>query len=209
MYNAKALLALTALAGVSVATTFPAPECPALEKQLLEGAPQPSKELYDLFGIKPDGDASEVPSQLLSDPGAYIDVLCSVVPTLPEEQQSVFAEYGGSLLAYASKSVDLYAEVATKCVVTGTAATSVTSVFHSLAESPEAVCQPTSTSAPAGGNGTAVITPYPTMTPAPTGNGTAPAPTSSVPVVAGAAGPNSVFAGAIAAGALAGAVALL
>ncbi|KAJ2994316.1 hypothetical protein NUW58_g1585 [Xylaria curta] len=101
-----------------------------------------------------------------------------------------------TFFGFAGERIVTYDEVVTKCVTTGTAASSITSFLHSIVSNPDGLCQPTAT--PTGSNGTAsvTITPYPTSTP--TGNSTNPG-TTSIPVAA-AARPAGVLTGAIAMG---------
>ncbi|KAI0468140.1 hypothetical protein F4859DRAFT_491710 [Xylaria cf. heliscus] len=210
MYNTKALLALAILADVSVAQTFPDPGCSSSVNELLLAAPTIPAAVASAFGAA-QAQATDIPSpdSLLSDPNAYVGQICEVVPLLPSPVLSEFATWGASLLHFASVEISSYDAIVTKCITTGTAAASITSYIHSIASSPEGLCQPTSTSAPSGGNGTASITPYPTATPS--GNSTSPStavPTTLVPTAA-AARPTGALISVAAVGGLLGAIALL
>ncbi|KAI1756265.1 hypothetical protein F4782DRAFT_485518 [Xylaria castorea] len=211
MYGSKFLLALAALADASLAQTFPDPACSSLANELLLAAPTIPAAVASAFGGQ--GGSPSVDG-LLSHPDAYVEQICGVVGSLPSSILPEFAIWGSSLLNYASVEISSYDAVVTKCIATGTAAASITSFIHSIASAPGALCQPTSTSTPSGGNGTAHITHYSTATPYPTathsGNGTSHTgvPTTSIPTAA-AARPTGAFVGAAAIGGLLGAVALL
>ncbi|KAI0189124.1 hypothetical protein EV127DRAFT_111979 [Xylaria flabelliformis] len=212
MYNSKFLLALAALADASLAQTFPDPACASLTSELLLAAPTIPAAVVSAFGGQ-----SGIPSveNLLSHPDTYVEEICNIVGVLPSSVIPEFAGWGSSLLNYASVEISSYDAVVTKCITTGTAAASITSFIHSIASAPGALCQPTSTSAPSGGNSTAHVTQYSTYTPYPTathsGNSTTNhtgVPTTSIPTAA-AARPTGAFVGAAAIGGLLGAVALL
>ncbi|KAI0444731.1 hypothetical protein F4803DRAFT_510326 [Xylaria telfairii] len=205
MYTAKALLALAFVAETSLAQTYLRPsECSSSINDLNVAAPTLPSALSSAYGSyyssEPNADI------LLSDPHAYVEEVCGVVDKLPPEVLGEFADWGAALLNFASGTISAYDAIITKCITTGAAAASITSYLHSIVNSPEALCQPTST--PNAGNGTASITPYPT----PTGNnGTTPStgvPSTSVPTAA-ATRPTGVLAGAAAIGGLIGVVALL
>ncbi|KAI1744960.1 hypothetical protein F4680DRAFT_403871 [Xylaria scruposa] len=206
MYSSKFLLALAALADASLAQTFPDPACPSLTEALLLAAPTIPPSVVSAFGGQ-----GGIPSveNLLSHPDTYVEDICVVAGSLPSSVLSDFAGWGSSLLDYASVSISSYDAVVTKCITTGTAAASITSFIHSIASAPGALCQPTSTNVPSGGNSTASVTPYPTATHS--GNATTPhtgVPTTSIPTAA-AARPTGAFVGAAAVGGLLGAIALL
>ncbi|KAI0876176.1 hypothetical protein GGS24DRAFT_452188 [Hypoxylon argillaceum] len=208
MYNAKVLLPLAVLAGLSLAqTTTDAAACTSKINALLAAAPVPPAALETYLFSQPSGGVDG----LLTHPDLYVTALCSAASSLPSSLVAEFAVYGGSLLNFASVEISSYDAIVTGCITTGAAASSITSYIHSIASSPEALCQPTST--PAAGNGTvSSVTPYPTATASASSNGTVPTTTaasSTVVPTAGAAKVGGVFAGAAALGGLLGAVALL
>ncbi|KAI0409171.1 hypothetical protein F4802DRAFT_234929 [Xylaria palmicola] len=206
MYGTKVFVSLAALAVASTAQEFPDPACSSSIAAILAAVPTPGPELSDYLGQVMDGIPG--PDNLLAHPDEYVSGLCSAVAELPPVALEEFADYGASLLSFASVEISSYDGIVTKCVATGAEGASITSFIHSIASTPEGLCAPTSTpSTPSGGNGTATITSFPT----PTGNSTTPSigvPSQSVPT-AGAARPTSALFGAAAMGGLFGAVALL
>ncbi|GAW19769.1 hypothetical protein EKO27_g5529 [Xylaria grammica] len=205
MYNTKVLLSVAALTGASMAqtsTVFPDPACSSSIFALVAAAPTTPPELESAFSAVASGAGTES-LDLLVRPSAYVDQLCSYVSELPESILPVFASWGADLLNFASTEIDSYDGIVTKCVTTGTAASSITSFIHSIASNPAELCKESS-STPS--NGTASITSYPT----PTGNGTTPSASSSTLIPTGAAArPTGVLAGAAAVGGVLGVVALL
>ncbi|KAI0446876.1 hypothetical protein F4803DRAFT_422549 [Xylaria telfairii] len=208
MLNAKVLLAVAALADASLAQTFPDPGCSSSIQGLLSAAPTFPDSLASAFGAQITGGGSV--EGLLSNPDVYVGDICKALAAAPSSILPDFASWGSSLLHFASVEISSYDGVVTKCVATGAAGASITSYIHSIASSPEGLCQPTSTSAPGGGNGTASITPYPTATPS--GNSTIPSTsvptTTSVPTAAAARPTGALIGGAAMVGLL-GVIALL
>ncbi|KAH8160645.1 hypothetical protein CIB48_g7603 [Xylaria polymorpha] len=205
MYNTKTLAFLATLAGASasMASQFPDPACSQLAADIIGAAPTVPPELSSYFSAQ-ETDAP-TPGDLLRDAPAYVEQLCDLAGSLPQSLLVEFQGWGSSLLNYASVEISAYDDVVTRCIATGTAAASITSYIHEIAESPRKLCQPTST--PTGGSGTASVTPYPTAT----GNSTNPGavgPNTSIPIAA-AARPTRVLAGAAAMGGVVGAAALL
>lgn len=201
MYGNKVILSLAALSGAALAQDFPASNCNQLIEDLVAAAPTiPASIQTALAGTSQDsGNAND----LLVHPDQYVNDICKLAGSLPEEALSDFKTWGPSLLHFASTEISSYDAIVTQCITTGAAAASITSYIHSIASNPGSLCQPTST--PSAG---ASITAYPTAS----GNGTVPTgtptPTSSIPT-AGAARPTNLLAGAAAMGGLLGAVALL
>ncbi|KAI0483808.1 hypothetical protein F4859DRAFT_512446 [Xylaria cf. heliscus] len=204
MYNCNTLVFLVAFAGasVSMAQEFPDPACGQLAEELIGAAPTAPAGLSSYFSAQQT--EAPTPGDLLRDPPAYVEQLCGLAISAPQSVLVEFQGWGSSLLNYVSTEISLYDEVVTKCITTGTAAASITSYIHEIAESPGQLCQPTGTLT--GGSGTASVTPSPTVI----GNGTNPGtvgPNTSIPVAA-ATRPTGVLAGAAAMGAV-GAAALL
>ncbi|KAI0555700.1 hypothetical protein F4679DRAFT_590754 [Xylaria curta] len=197
------LLATLAGASASMAQQFPDPACGMLAKDLIEAAPTPPLALSSYINSQETN--SPTPGDLLRNPPAYVEQLCGLAGSLPQSLLVEFQGWGSSLLNYASVSISAYDNVVTKCITTGTAAASITSYIHEIAESPGKLCQPTST--PTGGSGTVSFTPYPTAT----GNGTNPGSvglSTSIPIAA-AARPTGLMAGAAAMAGAIGVAALL
>ncbi|KAI0450166.1 hypothetical protein F5B21DRAFT_491777 [Xylaria acuta] len=205
MYTIKTLGLLAVLgAGTSVAQQFsPNPTCAQLAGDLIGPAPTAPDVIQSFLDTHET--AAPAPGAILRDPEAYVSELCGLAVDLPGSVLPEFSGWGASLLSFAGERIATYDEVVTKCITTGTAASSITSFLHSIVSNPDDLCKPTAT--PTGGNGTAsvTITPYPTATP--TGNSTSPG-TTSIPVGA-AARPTRVLMGAAAMGGVIGAAILL
>ncbi|KAI0856338.1 hypothetical protein F4860DRAFT_529295 [Xylaria cubensis] len=205
MHYTKIHVLLAALVGTSIskAQQFPDPACGMLAENLIEAAPTIPPALSSYIASQETNSPS--PGDLLRDPPAYVEQLCGLAGSLPQSLLVEFQGWGSSLLNYASVEISAYDNVVTKCITTGTAAASITSYIHEIAESPGKLCQPTST--PTGGSGAVSVTPYPTVT----GNGTNPGtvgPNTSIPIAA-AVRPTGVLAGAVAMGGAVGVAALL
>ncbi|KAI0856230.1 hypothetical protein F4860DRAFT_493751 [Xylaria cubensis] len=208
MHYTKVIASLAALVSASTAQKFPDPGCSSSRIELRDAAPTPPPSLAPFLSTEAGQNQSQgAPNAeiLLTNPDIYVEQVCNLVASLPSSVLGDFQSWGASLLNFASVEISSYDAIVTKCVTTGAAAASITSYIHSIANSPEALCQPTSTSG--GGNGTASITPYPT----PTGNGTTPGTgISSTPIpTAGAAGRTGDLAYAAIMGGLLGGMALL
>ncbi|KAI0188927.1 hypothetical protein EV127DRAFT_433323 [Xylaria flabelliformis] len=208
MHYIKFIASLAALVSASIAQEFPDPGCSSSRIELRDAAPTPPPSLAPFLSTEAGQNQSQgAPNSdiLLTNPDIYVEQVCNLVASLPSSVLGDFQSWGASLLNFASVEISSYDAIVTKCVTTGAAAASITSYIHSIASSPEALCQPTSTSG--GGNGTASITPYPT----PTGNGTTPSTgISSTPIpTAGAAGRTGDLACAAIMGGLFGGMALL
>ncbi|TRX89886.1 hypothetical protein FHL15_009158 [Xylaria flabelliformis] len=171
MHYTKVIASLAALVSASIAQEFPDPACPSSRNELRDAAPTPPPSLSPFLSTEAGQNQSQgAPNAdiLLTNPDIYVDQVCNLVASLPSSVLGDFQSWGASLLNFASVEISSYDAIVTKCITTGAAAASITSYIHSIASSPEALCQPTSTAG--GGNGTASITPYPT----PTGNSTIP-----------------------------------
>ncbi|GAW16637.1 hypothetical protein ANO14919_060720 [Xylariales sp. No.14919] len=204
MYNAKVLLALAAMVNTSLAQTSSNPSCSSLVGDLVARGPTVPARIASVLYAQATGAPSD-PSNLLHRPDVYVAQICSAAGSLPSSLLPEFATWGSTLLEFASVEISAYDAAVTQCVTTGAAAASITSYLHSIVSQPDRLCQPTST-AVAGGNGTASITAYPTATASENGTGV---PNTSIPVAAGGR-PTSAMAGAAAAvGGLLGVVALL
>ncbi|KAK5634308.1 hypothetical protein RRF57_010022 [Xylaria bambusicola] len=205
MYTTKSLGFLVALgAGTSVAQQFtPNPTCAQFAADLIGPAPTAPDVIQSFLDTHET--TTPAPGGILRDPEAYVSELCGLAVDLPKSALPDFSGWGASLLSFAGERIATYDEVVTKCITTGTAASSITSYLHYIVSNPNDLCKPTAT--PTGGNGTAsvTITPYPTATL--TGNSTNPG-TMSIPVGA-AARPAGVLVGAAAMGGVIGAAVLL
>ncbi|KAH8156536.1 hypothetical protein CIB48_g11707 [Xylaria polymorpha] len=209
MYK-KVLLPVAALAGASLAQSYPDPSaCSASRSSFIANAPTFPPELTPyleapLFsgGQTAPGATATLPPDTLADPSAYVEVLCSVAAELPSSLLPAFQTWGSGLLSYGSVHISQYDDFVTQCVTTGSAAATITSYLNSILTATGGLCQPTS--APGGeSNGTA-------STPAATVTGANSTSTSATLVpTAAAARPTGVLVGAAAMGGLIGAVALL
>ncbi|KAI1161368.1 hypothetical protein F5B18DRAFT_628303 [Nemania serpens] len=208
MYTTKTLGILAAAlgAGTSVAQQFtPAPTCEQFAADLIGPAPTAPAVIQNFLATHET--ATPAPGGILRDPGAYVSELCGLAVDLPASALPAFSSWGASLLSFAGDRIATYDEVVTKCITTGTAASSITSYLHYIVSNPADLCKPAAT--PTGGsNGTApvTITPYPTATTS--GNNTIPGTTSLIPVGA-AARPAGVLFSAAAVGGVIGAAILL
>ncbi|KAH8160045.1 hypothetical protein CIB48_g8199 [Xylaria polymorpha] len=208
MHYTNVLVSLAALAGVSIAQEFPDPGCASSRSELRDASPTPPPSLSPYLSTEAavnNSQGAPDASILLSNPDIYVEQVCNLVSSLPSSVLGDFQSYGSSLLEFASIKISSYDAIVTKCITTGAAAASITSYLHSIASSPEALCQPTST--PNGGNGTASITPYPTSTGNTTTSGTG-VPSTSIPVAV-AARHTGFLVRAAAVGGLFGGIALL
>ncbi|KAH8168131.1 hypothetical protein CIB48_g110 [Xylaria polymorpha] len=192
MFNTKVLLAVAALADASLAQTFPDPGCSSSIQELLLAAPTFPNSLSSAFSAQITGSGS--PEGLLSNPDVYVGDVCKALAAVPSSLLPEFASWGSSLLHFASVEISSYDGIVTKCIATGAAAASITSYIHSIASSPEGLCQPTSTSAPRRRKRTIPSTGVSTTTTVPT---------------AAAARPTGAFIGGAAVAGLLGAIALL
>ncbi|KAI0442476.1 hypothetical protein F4803DRAFT_575532 [Xylaria telfairii] len=209
MRYTNVLVSLVALAGVSMAEEFPDPACASSRSELRDASPTPPPSLSPFLSTEAAEDHSQgAPDAdiLLSNPDIYVEQVCNLVASLPSSVLGDFRSYGSSLLEFASIEISSYDAIVTKCITTGAAAASITSYIHSIASSPEALCQPTGT--PNGGNGTVTITPYPTST----SNTTTPdtgVPSPSIPIAIAARHTGVLVPAAAAVGCLFGGIALL
>ncbi|KAI0438750.1 hypothetical protein F4803DRAFT_569345 [Xylaria telfairii] len=209
MYN-KVLLPMAALAGASLAQSYPDPSaCSATKSSLIAAAPTYDPELSSYLdgplgsGVRTaPGATTTLPPDTLADPSAYVEVLCSVAAELPSSLLPAFQSWGSGLLSYGSVHISQYDEFVTQCVTTGPAAATITSYLNSILTATGGLCQPTS--APGGvSKGTASM-------PAATATGANSTSTSTTLVpTAAAARPTGVLVGAAVMGGLIGAVALL
>ncbi|KAI0469135.1 hypothetical protein F4859DRAFT_488685 [Xylaria cf. heliscus] len=209
MHYINVLISLGALMGATtMAQEFPDPACASSRSELRDAAPTPPPSLEPFLSVEAGKNQSQgAPDAeiLLSNPDIYVQQVCNLVSSLPTSVLGDFQSWGASHLSFASVEISSYDAIVTKCIATGAAAASITSYIHSIVSSPEALCQPTSTTS--GKNGTASIMPYPT----PTGNGTTPntgVPTTSIPAAAAARHTGALACG-VAVGGLVGALALL
>ncbi|KAI3325822.1 hypothetical protein HD806DRAFT_458032 [Xylariaceae sp. AK1471] len=212
MYNAKVLLSVAALVGVSRAQMYTDPVCNSSYEALLAAAPTPPPALISALGSSPESAALFNPD-ILGDPMGFTEELCSIAAELPASVLSDFGAWGSSLLSYASVEISSYDAFITQCVTTGEAAASLTSFINSIATATNGPLCPQITSAPGSGgasNSTITITSTPTAAPTntyPAGSSSG-STSSSIPTAA-AARPTGVFAGAAAMAGLLGAAALL
>ncbi|KAI0192695.1 hypothetical protein EV127DRAFT_426133 [Xylaria flabelliformis] len=136
MHYTKIHVLLAALLGTSVskAQQFPDPACGMLAEDLIEAAPTIPPALSSYINSQETNSPS--PGDLLRDPSAYVEQLCGLAGSLPQSLLVEFQGWGSSLLNYASVEISAYDNVVTKCITTGTAAASITSYIHEIAESP-------------------------------------------------------------------------
>ncbi|KAI1749177.1 hypothetical protein F4782DRAFT_514809 [Xylaria castorea] len=208
MHYTKVIASLSALVSASIAQEFPDPGCASSRGELRDAAPTPPPSLSPFLSTEAGTNQSQgAPDAdiLLSNPDIYVEQVCNLVASLPSSVLGDFQSWGLAHLKFASVEISSYDAIVTKCITTGAAAASITSYIHSIASSPERLCQPTTTSG--GGNGTASITPYPT----PTGNGTTPGTGVSSTLIpsAGAAGRTGELVHVAVMGGLFGGIALL
>ncbi|KAK5633002.1 hypothetical protein RRF57_008716 [Xylaria bambusicola] len=161
MHSNKALVIVGSLGVGSLAQTFSDPSCSSSWIALEAAAPQPASEI---FGILPD------PASILRDPAGYASALCAAAAGLPPSGLSDFAEWGQSLLYFASVEISSYDALATSCFNTDSKeGAAATSYLHSIVSQTVPLCQETTAPSSTGyqPNATATITSAPNRTPMP------------------------------------------
>ncbi|KAI0521302.1 hypothetical protein F5B22DRAFT_596442 [Xylaria bambusicola] len=161
MHANKVFLIVGALAVQSLAQTFADESCSSSWLALEAAAPQPASEI---FGILPD------PASILRDPSGYASALCAAASELPPSGLSDFAEWGQSLLHFASVEISSYDALATSCFNTNSAeGAAATSYLHSIVSQTAPLCVETTVSSTKGcqPNASATITSLPKRTPMP------------------------------------------
>ncbi|KAI1359511.1 hypothetical protein F5Y08DRAFT_319453 [Xylaria arbuscula] len=135
MHSNSFALIVGSLAVGSLAQTFANEACSTSWINLEAAAPQPASEIFDIL---PD------PASILRDPSGYASDLCAAAAELPASQLSDFADWGQSLLSFASVEISSYDALAISCFNTYSAeASAATSYLHSIVSQTEALCQET------------------------------------------------------------------
>ncbi|KAI0965207.1 hypothetical protein F4678DRAFT_485504 [Xylaria arbuscula] len=137
MHSIKLFLSLGSFAAVSLAQNFSNAACSSSWAALEAAAPQPATEIR---AILPDT------VSILEDPAGYASSLCEAAAELPASELSEFADWGQSLLSFASVEISSYDALVT-CFATGAAAvSSARSYINSIASQTAPLCEATTTS---------------------------------------------------------------
>ncbi|KAI0531841.1 hypothetical protein GGR58DRAFT_492182 [Xylaria digitata] len=207
MYSIKAVLSVTALAGISLSQSFDGQACFESESSLFANAPTMPAALASYTGDSTETAPPATTTSFdnpLGDPEVYVEFICGMLAGLPSSLLPDFQSYGSALLSYGSVHISEYDAYITDCVTTGEEASTRISYLNSILTGTGNLCQPTL--APGGVSNSS----YPT-TPAPTATSSNASSNSSTTMIvtAAAAKPTGAFAGAAAMGGFLGAAALL
>ncbi|GAP82958.1 hypothetical protein SAMD00023353_0104890 [Rosellinia necatrix] len=211
MHSTKVLLSAAALAGMSLAQKSDAQFCSdglsSFFSQILVEAPTTPAAILSFIASQTEIPAvpTSLPPGFMLDPEEHQSQLCALATALPSSLLPEFQTLASGLLEFGREHSSEFIAFITNCADPAGVA-STTSYLEYIFTATGNICQETgaaaTTSAPAPGgasNGT-----YPTATPAPTLTST----TSLIPTAA-AARPTGAIMGAIAAGGVLGAAAML